>query len=108
MIPKISDASMKQLLRMPDKYRVIAKQVVRNEVCDAVTVTADSCVLASAIVLMEEFKFGANTKRPDSRMKHYFDSLNELIDFSAKRYGDAMAEALRKRLKDLGIEYESR
>jgi hypothetical protein len=105
---KISDATMKQLRRLPEKHRIIAEQAFRKEVGDAVTVTADSCVLASAIVLMEEFKFGANTKRPDSRMKHYFDALNELIDFSAKRYGDAMAEALRKRLKDLGIEYESR
>lgn len=108
MSHKISDASMKQLLRLPDKYRVIAKQVVRNEVCDAVNVTADSLMLAWSIVMIELWGYGTNTRRADSRLKKTYDEVQKIIDFAAGRYGDAMAEALRKRLKDLGIEYESR
>lgn len=102
---KISDATRKQLRRMPDRYRIIAEQALKNEVADAVGVTADSCVLASAIVLIEEFGFGSNTRRVDSRIKHYFDKLQELVDFAGERYGDALAEGLRKRLHDLGIDY---
>ena len=104
---KISDATRKQLRRMPDRYRIIAEQVLKNEVCDAVDVTADSIMLAWSIVLIEHQGYGTNTRRPDSRLKKCYDEVQAIIDFSAKRYGDAMAEALRKRLHDLGIDYES-
>ena len=103
---KISDASIKQLRRLPSRERILCEQIIRKEKIDATDVTCDTVVLASAIVLIEEFGFGSNTRRPDSRVKRYFDKLQELVDFAGTRYGDALAEALRKRLHYLGIDYE--
>ena len=103
---KISDATMKQLKRFPSRERIIAEQVLKNEVLDWMHITADSCVMGALIVLIEEFQFGANVNRDDSRIKHFITALQETIDFAAGRYDQAMAEALRKRLHDLGIDYE--
>ena len=103
---KISDASIKQLRRLPSRERILAEQIIRKEKMDAVDVTADSIMLAWSIVLIETQGYGTNTKRPDSRLKRCYDEVQKIIDFAAGRYGDAMAEGLRKRLHDLGIDYE--
>ena len=106
--PKITDASLKQLRRFPYKERMIAEQIVKAEKRDATSITADSCTIAAIITMIEAFGYGTNVRREDSRIKKFMDSLQELIDLAAGRYGDAMAEGLRKRLHDLGIDYESR
>lgn len=108
MIPKISDASLKQLRRFPYKERMIAEQIVRSEIIDKVRLTTDACTMAAIIVMIEKFDFGTNVRRDDSRIRQFMDCYQEVMDFAADRYGDAMAEGLRKRLHDLGIDYESR
>lgn len=106
MSVKISEATMRQLRRFPSKEKIIAEQVLRNEVLDRMHITSDTIVMGALIVLIEEFHFGTNVNREDSRVKHFISALNDLVDFAAKRYDQAMAEAMRKRLHDLGIDYE--
>ena len=105
---KISDASLKQLRRFPYKERLIAEQIVRAEIIDKVRLTTDACTMAAIIVMIEKFDFGTNVRRDDSRIRAFMDYYQEVMDYSAERYGDAMAEGLRKRLHDLGIDYESK
>lgn len=105
---KISDASIKQLRRFPSRERIIAEQIIRNEIIDKVRVTSDACTMAAIIVMIEKFEFGTNVRREDSRIRQFMDYYQEVMDYAAERYGDAMAEGLRKRLHDLGIDYESR
>ena len=105
---KISDASLKQLRRFPYKERMIAEQIVRNEIIDKVRVASDACTMAAIIVMIEKFEFGTNVRREDSRIRQFMEYYQELMDYAAERYGDAMAEGLRKRLHDLGIDYESK
>ena len=105
---KISDASLKQLRRFPYKERMIAEQIIRNEIIDKTRITADSCTMAAIITMIEKGGYGTNVRREDSRIRQFMDYYQELMDFAAERYGDAMAEGLRKRLHDLGIDYESK
>ena len=106
--PKITDASLKQLRRFPYKERMIALQVVKAEKIDAVRVTADACTIGAIITMIEAFGFGTNVRREDSQIKKFMEYYQELMDYASEHYGDAVAEGLRKRLHDLGIDYESK
>ena len=76
---KISDASIKQLRRFPYKERMIAEQIVRNEIIDKVRVASDACTMAAIIVMIEKFDFGTNVRREDSRIRAFMDYYQELI-----------------------------
>ena len=108
MIPKISDASIKQLRRLPSRERILAEQIIKNEIIDKTRITADSCTMAAIITLIENDRYGKNVRRADSKIRAFMDYYQEVMDYAAERYGDAMAEGLRKRLHDLGIDYESK
>ena len=103
---KISDASIKQLRRFPYKERMIAEQIIKKEVKDWIDIVADTCIMGALIELIEDFHFGTNVHREDSQIKKFMAGFQEITDYAAQRYGDAMAEGLRKRLHDLGVEFE--
>lgn len=103
---KISDASIKQLRRLPSRERIICEQVLKNEVIDWMHITSDTIVMGALIVLIEEDHYGKNIERDDSRLRRFAENLQELIDYTAGRYDQAMAEALRRRLHNHGIDYD--
>ena len=99
---KISKASIAMLKRMSDKDRILANAVLKEEVHDKISITADSFVCASMLVLMEEFGFGK------TRIERFIKALQEQIDTSAEFYDDAITEGLIAKLANKGICYDRR
>ena len=100
---KVSKATMATIKRFPELYKRQAMQVIDAETRSAISITSDAFVMASMLVLIEEFGFG--TKPRSTRLKRFVKALQETIDTNAEWYDDAVAEGLRNRLHNLGVEY---
>lgn len=100
---KVSKATMATIKRFPELYKRQAMQVIDWEVRDAISITADAFVMGAMLVLIENFGFG--TQEGSTRIYKFVDELQKIIDFSAERFDDAVAEGLRNRLHNLGINY---
>jgi hypothetical protein len=97
----VSKATIKVVNRFPELYKRQALQAIDGEVTDAIRITADSFVMASAISIIE-----LGLCDPDTEDIHkYISKLQEVIDTSADYYDDAVAEGLRNRLHNYGIDY---
>ena len=99
-------ASMQTIKRFPELYKRQAMQVIDYERSEAIRITADSFVMASLLVLVEEFDFG--TREDSTRIKRFVAKLNEKIDTSSDFYEDAIAEGLHNKLRAYGVEYKMR
>ena len=100
----ISKATMQTIKRFPELYKRQAMQVIDKEVGDNVRITADCFVMASILVLVEEFGFGTSGANA-TKVKRFTEKLQEVIDTSADFYEDAVAEGLRNKLSNHGICY---
>lgn len=96
----------KAINRFPALYKMQAHKAIDLAVDDAINTTADSFVMASILVLVEQFGFGATEK--STRIGKFVSALQEVIDTNAAYYDEAVAEGLRNKLKNLGIEYKMR
>lgn len=102
MIP-VSKATMKTVSRFPELYKRQAIQVIEQEKSKAIRSTANAFLMATMIVLVEEFGFG--TTANSTKLLRFRDALQNLIDASSDYYSDAVVEGLHNRLHNLGIEY---
>lgn len=82
----VSKATLQTIKRFPELYKRQALQVIDRETSEAIRITADSFVMASILVLIEEFGFGT----------------------SAEYYDEAVAEGLHNKLSNYGIEFNMR
>ena len=99
----IKEVTAKTINRFPMLYKMQAQKAIEYEVADAIRITADSFVMASVLALVEEFGFG--TTENATRIPRFITRLQSIIDVNAEHYDDAVAEGLRNKLHDLGIEY---
>lgn len=102
---KVTPMTAKMLKQMPDKYRIIMRQILDYEVRDAVRLAADTLDQAWMVVLIEEGVCG--TGKRATRLPRYHNHVQELVDTTADRYDDGVAIALRNRLHNLGVDFES-
>lgn len=100
----VSKATMATIKRFPELYKRQAQQVIDTEVRSAISITADAFVMGAMLVLIEKFGFG--TKEGSTRIYKFVEELQNVIDLGATQYDDAVAEGLRNRLHNLGIEYK--
>lgn len=100
---RASKATMQTVNRFPELYKRQALQVVERERSAGIRSTANAFVMASMIVLVEEFNFGTTAK--STKILRFVDALQKVIDTSADFYEDAVVEGLHNRLHDLGIDY---
>jgi hypothetical protein len=100
----IKPITAKTINRFPMLYKMQAQKAIEYEVRDAIRTTADSFVMAAILALVEEFDFG--TKPNSSRIPRFVMKLQDIIDINAAYYDDAIAEGLRNKLHNLGIEYD--
>jgi hypothetical protein len=84
-------------------YKIQAQKAIDYAVTDAIRTTADSFVMASMIALIEEFDFGTNERA--TKIPRFIAKLQEIIDTNADFYDDAVAEGLKNKLHNLGVEY---
>ena len=101
---KVSKATLATIRRFPELYKRQAMQVIDSEVRRAISITSDAFVMASMLVLIEEFGFG--TKEDSTRLPRFVKALQDTIDTNAEQYDDAVAEGLRNRLSNLGVDYD--
>lgn len=101
---KVSKATLATIKRFPELYKRQAMQVIDAEVRNAINITADSFVMASMLVLIEQFGFG--TKEDSTRLPRFVKALQDVIDINSEQYDDAVAEGLRNRLNNLGVTYD--
>jgi hypothetical protein len=101
---KVSKATLATIRRFPELYKRQAMQVIDAEVRRAISITSDAFVMASMLVLIEEFGFG--TKEDSTRLPRFVKALQDTIDTNAAQYDDAVAEGLRNRLSNLGVDYD--
>lgn len=90
--------------RFPELYKRQAQNAINYAVKDTLDITADSFVIASLIVLIEEFGWGTDEKRA-TKIPRFMKALQETIDINADKFDDAVAEGLRIRLHNLGIDF---
>lgn len=102
---KLSPWSAKMLKQLPDKYRIIMRKILDYEVRDAVRLAADTLDQAWMVVLIEEGVCG--TGKRATRLHRYHGHVQELVDTTADYYEDGVAIALRHRLHNLGVDFES-
>ncbi len=102
---KVSKATLATIKRFPELYKRQAMQVIDAEVRRSISITADAFVMASMLVLIEEFGFG--TKEDSTRLPRFVKALQDTIDINAEQYDDAVAEGLRNRLNNLGVDYDT-
>ena len=100
----ISKATMQTIKRFPELYKRQAMQVIDREVDEAIRKTADCFVMASILVLVEEFGFGTIGANA-TKVKRFTEKSQEVIDTNAEYYDDAVAEGLRNRLSNQGVCY---
>ncbi len=94
----VSKATLATVKRFPELYKRQAMQAIDAEVRDKATIAIDTMVMASLLVLVEQ---GRGMEIPA-----FVAALQEIVDTSADFYEDAVAEGLRNRLHNLGIEYK--
>lgn len=102
---KVSKATLSTIRRFPELYKRQAMQVIDAEVRRAISITSDAFVMASMLVLIEQFGFG--TKEDSTRLPRFVKALQDKIDTNADHYDDAVAEGLRNQLHNLGVEYDT-
>lgn len=100
---KVSKATMATIRRFPELYKRQSMQVIDSEVRRAISITSDAFVMASMLVLVQEFGFG--TKEDSTRLPRFVKALQDTIDTSAEYYEEAVAEGLKNRLHNLGVNY---
>lgn len=93
---KVSKATLATIKRFPELYKRQAMQVIDAEVRRAISITSDAFVMASMLVLVEEFGFG--TKEGSTRLPRFVKALQDTIDVNAEYYDEAVAEGLRQKL----------
>lgn len=94
---KASKATMDVIKRFPSKEKMLALQVLGNEVKDKAGIAIDSVFMATCLYLVE-------TNRADE-IEAYMKWMQEKLDHDADWYEDAVAEGLQNQLHELGIEY---
>ena len=102
----ISKATLQTVKRFPELYKRQALQVIDHEQTEAIRMTADSFVMASLLVLIEEFGFGTNER--STRLGRFVAKLQEIIDTNAEFFDNAIVEGLHHKLHMLGVEYNLR
>lgn len=100
---KVSKATMATIKRFPELYKRQAMQVIDTEVRSAISITSDAFVMASMLVLIEEFGFG--TKEDSTRLPRFVKALQDKIDINADYYEDGVAEGLKNQLHNLGVNF---
>ncbi len=100
---KVSKATMATIRRFPELYKRQSMQVIDSEVRRAISITSDAFVMASMLVLIEQFGFG--TTENSTRIHRFVKALQDTIDTGAEYYDDAVAEGLKNRLHNLGVNY---
>lgn len=102
----VSKATLKTVNRFPELYKRQALQVIDREQTEAIRITADSFVMATLLVLIEEFDFGTSTGA--TKIPRFIEALQKKIDTSAEYYDDAVAEGLHNKLAEYGVDYTMR
>jgi hypothetical protein len=102
----VSKATLQTIKRFPELYKRQALQVIDRETSDAIRITADSFVMASILVLIEEFGFGTSDNA--TRVQRFVSKLQEVIDTNAEYYDDSVAEGLHNKLSNYGIDFRMR
>jgi hypothetical protein len=97
MIP-VSKATLATVKRFPELYKRQALQAIDAEVRDKTSIAIDTIIMAAQLVLVEQGR--------EEEIPTFISSLQEIVDTSADHYEDAVAEGLRNRLHNLGIEYK--
>jgi hypothetical protein len=104
---KLSPWSAKMLKQLPDKQRIVAKAVLKNEINRAVELTADTFIMQTLLILIREFGFGTTSN--STRLHRFMQLLQEGIDKNADYYeDDSIVYGLRKQLHEEGVEYALR
>lgn len=103
----VSKATLQTIKRFPELYKRQALQVIDREQSEAIRITADSFVMASILVLIEEFGFGTMGANA-TKVQRFVAKLQEVIDTNAEYYDDAVAEGLHNKLANYGIEFNMR
>lgn len=101
---KYKKPTIDTLRRFPYLYRMQAQQVLDKEVRLAIASTADSFVMASLLVMIEEY--GLDTSDGSDDVQKFISALQKVIDFNSEYYEEAIAEGLRHKLREYGVEYE--
>ncbi len=102
----VTKATLQTIKRFPELYKRQALQVIDREQTEAIRITADSFVMASILVLIEEFGFGTSDNA--TRVQRFVSKLQEVIDTNAEYYDDAVAEGLHNKLSNYGIDFRMR
>lgn len=102
----IKPITAKTINRFPALYKIQAQKAIQYEVSDAINITADSFIMATMIVLIEEFGFGTNSR--STRLNRFIRKLQEVIDTNSDHYDDAVAVGLKNKLHGYGVEYKTR
>lgn len=95
----------KRVQRFPELYKRQAQSAISYAVKDTLNITADSFIMGALIVLIEEFGWGTNEKT-STRIPRFMTALQNIIDINADKYDDAVAEGLRIRLHNLGVDFK--
>lgn len=102
---KVSKATMATIKRFPELYRRQCLQVIRDENREYARVVADCFVMASMLVLIEEFEWSTDDEN-DTRLATFLKALQEQVDSSADFYEDAVREGLHHKLEWYGLNYD--
>ena len=90
--------------RFPELYKRQAQNAINYAVKDTLDITSDSFVMGALIVLIEEFGWGTD-KEKATRIPKFIKALQEIIDMHSLKFDDAVAEGLRIRLHNHGIDF---
>lgn len=101
---KYSENVKKAVRRIPPMYRPTVERALTETADDCIRITADSCVMAAMLTLIEDFGFGTDEKS-STRLAKFVCGLQERIDGAADKFDDAMREGLRIKLEKHGVHY---
>lgn len=94
---KVSKATWDVIRRFPSKEKLLAFQVLGQEVKDKAGIAIDSVMMASVLYLIENGR--------EAEVSAYMAYMQKTLDENADWYEDAVAEGLRQQLHNLGYEY---
>ena len=97
MIP-VSKATLATIRRFPELYKRQSMQVLQSEVRDKSGIAIDTMLMATLLYFAENDR--------EEEIPGFIDFVQKTVDTSAEYYEDAVAEGLRNRLHNLGIEYK--
>ena len=101
---KIPNEVRAQIRRFPMVYRVQAENACVYAMTDAIDISCDASIMASVLALIEVFGWG--TGKSATRIPRFMAEVQKNMDKFAERDGDAMAEGMRARLHNYGVEYK--